>query len=132
MSFQVGDIVYDVLYGESVVHAIDGEDSLYPVVVFFCNKAVMRCYTKDGYEDIDRQINQALFHRDGYRPPIDGREPARFKKGDPVWVSNVGENSWSPRIFSHAEGNNTYVCFYKCGDGNNEVKFRAWHLHQMA
>ena len=61
----------------------------------------------------------SIYHAEGYKPPVGGKEPIRFKKGEAVLVSEDNRNFY-PRIFLF-QRRNLFVCMSSENPDTDEV-----------
>ena len=122
MSFEKGDKVIHVIHGEGVVIEIKEADAIRPVVVSFPTvdgADIVMSFTEDG-KGKNANKNPSIYHLEGYVPPVGGKEPVRFRKGDPVLVSEDNKTFY-PRIFLY-EQRGLFICV----DSGSQYTDVAW------
>lgn len=118
MSFEVGDKVIDLKFGEGTVTKLKTEKTNYPIEACFM-KFLSARYTIDGKSEIDHKYPM-LFHVEGFTPPS-CKEPERkpkccnFKPFDKVLVRDSKEDEWTIELFSYYDPSATapYRCLYE-------------------
>ena len=85
MSFEIGDIVMHVGQGKYRVFfktAVNGETIYCHAKSLHDNSEII--FNPDGTIGREEERSPIVFHAEGYKPPVGGKEPTRFKKGDTV------------------------------------------------
>lgn len=108
MSFEVGDKVIDLRYGEGIISSIDIAAE-YPILVYFDHESEQEVYTKDGKDDHFNPY-PSLYHAEGFVPPScdepERKKEYHFKPFDKVLVRDTLEEEWKPAFFSYySKGN---------------------------
>jgi len=101
MSFEVGDKVIDLKFGEGTVTKLRTEKTNYPIEACFM-KFLSARYTIDGKSEIDHKYPM-LYHAEGFTPPS-CKEPERkpkyqFKPFDRVLVRDKKTEKWRPDFY---------------------------------
>ena len=128
MGFEVGDKVIHVSRGQGVVKEIRGNVFTYPVVACFAETEGfdgILTFAEDG-RSRDTDKYPSIYHADGYVPPVGGREPLRFKKGDLVLTSDNSSTRWWVNVFSHVDEIGNYRTFHSCTDSEDDLTYLAW------
>ena len=121
MGFQIGDKVIHVLYGEGVVVSVESEN----FSVKLEERIFIGRFTLDGRDNKNDKY-PAVYHAEGYIPPIGGKEPCRFKKGDLVLTSDKDSNLWWVNVFSHVDEKGNYLTFHSYIESGKDVVYTVW------
>ncbi len=112
--FKKGDKVVCACFGSGIVCGVSGESDDYPVEVAFGDAIDNEIYTLEG--KLFEKGVICLFHAEGYKPPVGGKEPVRrpdLKVDAKVLVWDSGREGYkAKRHFSHWLGNQIF-CFRK-------------------
>jgi len=128
--FKVGDKVEDVVRGKGSMLSIDGSDTEYPLLVEYENQSDVETFTAEGFYSVEDE-HPTLFHADGYKPPVGGKEPVRyeFEKGEMVLVRNSLSYPWRLSFFSHMNKKTSKYNYVAAGHREGDERFQCPWKH---